>query len=807
MVVKSSDINEATFEARVHSEIKRLFPAAKGFKLTHQRYIQFQIGHKKIPFDSYKYHQFSGRLDVLVSMDDNNLAILELKSPKVILTPEDKEQGLSYARAICPSPPLVIVSNGEDTLFYQTSDGKIWETKSVNEDSLQKIFSYSLKFATEERERAISLLFENNSLFRKELFNEYSQNEIKELQGEVQDFELPLAEDFSIDRLAVVQTLDLISKEESLIVISGPAISGKTNIVAQLCKSEKSKFLTKIFISAKEASYGVFQHIADQLAKEFRIRITNSDVKQWLWQERSNHERIAIIIDDWDPTLENYLKNDIQELLHFVDNFNSITLILTLDENIYNKLKKNPGRKSSSLIGRKAKIIQVQPLNDEEFEYTRKHFYEKYKSIFQDGSELNQDFRIPRILRILATSCKRSYSLKGKGKIEENVFIIPSITNFFIFDVWEKYLDDPKIFTQFRIISNTFIAEKAKRSQKQNLAILAHGRGHITWEAAIKEIGAKNLEELEVFGLVGIVKGPNNHSLMIPKIPELFATTGADVIAENCIEAYSKLGPVQAYRIIIDCSEEFPYGDLVGAFAIGKIAEKDKNLTHYLIDRLLNDKPVVATLTKEGRGLVYFEDCGIINFPIGIDPSSVFINNSHPWLILSQLLPNFLKLNRELIDMFLRLVVGIGSFDNVLLRAAPTSFSSMPKFHIHDMSQNRGFICPKSGIVEPITLAMQTGFYHIPDKMIDLCKFARDEEQIFLAQRLNIAAIATQTCCDEKVENCSIRAQKILKPVLNKLMEEFKEQLKENEEETREVERNEKCPCGSGKKFKKCCKK
>ena len=51
---------------------------------------------------------------------------LELKRPGSLLTTDDDEQGLSYARMLHPRPPLVVVTNGQatrsDIWLYLSSD-------------------------------------------------------------------------------------------------------------------------------------------------------------------------------------------------------------------------------------------------------------------------------------------------------------------------------------------------------------------------------------------------------------------------------------------------------------------------------------------------------------------------------------------------------------------------------------------------------------------------------------------------------------------------------------------------------------
>ena len=68
-----------------------------------------------------------------------------------------------------------------------------------------------------------------------------------------------------------------------------------------------------------------------------------------------------------------------------------------------------------------------------------------------------------------------------------------------------------------------------------------------------------------------------------------------------------------------------------------------------------------------------------------------------------------------------------------------------------------------------------------------------------------MAAMSVGTCFDKDVAHTSQKAQKILRPVIRDLIETVHVEAQQFKKKVGKIGRNEPCPCGSGKKYKKCC--
>lgn len=62
------------------------------------------------------------------------LCVFELKRQGLALTAEDEAQGLSYANLLQPRFPLVVITNGDETRFLESHNGKTWQPSSPSEE-------------------------------------------------------------------------------------------------------------------------------------------------------------------------------------------------------------------------------------------------------------------------------------------------------------------------------------------------------------------------------------------------------------------------------------------------------------------------------------------------------------------------------------------------------------------------------------------------------------------------------------------------------------------------------------------------
>ncbi len=202
---------------------------------------------------------------------------------------------------------------------------------------------------------------------------------------------------------------------------------------------------------------------------------------------------------------------------------------------------------------------------------------------------------------------------------------------------------------------------------------------------------------------------------------------------------------------------------------------------------------------------MYFEDVGKVNVFFGKGTDEFLVGNIQPWNIMAQIASYGIQSGQIPVDLQLRILATVGSYPRTFFRPYPSSIRQNPGFHVHEISEHGSVLCHQSGIIEPITYAIQCGFYHIPKDMLRLCKFAKEEKLFFLAHRLNMAALSVQQCIEVDLAKASKAAQKILRPIVRGTIDVMCTGIKSSVRKSDKVGRNEPCPCFSGKKYKKCC--
>jgi len=96
-----------------------------------------------------------GRADYLITNDANDpLFILELKGPDELLTDDDRDQAISYARLLHPIAPLAVLSNGKEWRIFDTvtkapivrlDDGTRWPGAVLGDDDALRLRSEALE--------------------------------------------------------------------------------------------------------------------------------------------------------------------------------------------------------------------------------------------------------------------------------------------------------------------------------------------------------------------------------------------------------------------------------------------------------------------------------------------------------------------------------------------------------------------------------------------------------------------------------------------------------------------------------------
>ena len=203
----TSSPTEADLEAEIHHAIQKAFSWLAAGSIRHQTKFSFTFGRKKVKVDGSEASRAEARSDIVLYQGEVPVAVLELKRTGVPLTEDDDAQGLSYARVLNPSPPLVVVTNGADLHFIETHNGKRWEPTQRSEQALQALVSSAARVATADMKLAIDTLMGTNAAVWMQAVRQAATETIDELTASWDEPARPFARDFLIPRKAAVRVL------------------------------------------------------------------------------------------------------------------------------------------------------------------------------------------------------------------------------------------------------------------------------------------------------------------------------------------------------------------------------------------------------------------------------------------------------------------------------------------------------------------------------------------------------------------------------------------------------------------------
>lgn len=801
-------MNEATLEARLNAELQRIFPTLGALSISHQDVFTLRFGHKLITINGQDNDKAFGRYDVLIKIDEKPIILFELKRPGKELLADDRDQGLSYARLLDSMPPLLVISNGQETEFYTTYDKKPWITDTIDDEALKTLISHGLACAAAEKDDAVKLLLGQQPQIWTDIIKQFTVEKLNVHHGKLKDLTYPLSKDFSLPRKIRHQIAKQLVEGRQLIALVGPPLSGKSNVVSQICSGE-TEGLVPLYIDGSSLRYGVLQYLANIFARDFFLASSATEIRNWLLTGLRNpvDGRLVIVIDGWSSNVSEQIRNDVEEIMDICKD-GAVSILIAIDEYAFSVLTSVPGRPTKTELGHKMVKFNLDPLDDDEFELAMKCFYDNYKVCFHPGSQYNEEYRYPRVLRIIATQVSTKTLFDNKCS-----FFMLSITSVNFLSLMRRaFVEDTLLRLDLRKLAQAFANDKPERDADPYLAIVSYGRGFITYETAERVLGGERLTRLLSQGHLNIVNYQSDKALIIPRVPELLASAAVYFLTDEILDLINQGHLEKTYEYLVNSALEYPYGDIVAALTIVEVTKKRDDFLTFIIYKLIKDQPTIQELPGTFKGLSAI--------PTTMEPVPIrgeelserkVIGNHGPWLILSHLANIRLATADSSRDVQLELLAAVGSFPYVLRRPDAISSKIVKVFHVHEWPGFGEVLCSKTGIVEPITQAMLINFYNIPKEMIRLCQHAIEEKKWFLLLRVHAAAQATETCADPEVAEASEEVKKMFDSIKDQL---FGAMLTSCSNERRprssgqpKVGRNAPCPCGSGKKYKKCCGK
>lgn len=754
-------MNEATFEAMAHKAIESIFPNFSRLEITHQVIFTVKLGHENV---EVKPNIRRPRLDILIKHKERNLAVLELKKPTITLTDDDRKQGLSYARLLEQMPPLVIVSNGKKTLFYETISGEPLAITNPDIEQLEKLFTQVLEIAARKKDEAIQILLGKDPLIWKHVIDDFNQKSISNHIGNLDTLYLPISESLHLPRKSTERLIDYVGNNP-VIALTGAPLVGKTNVLYEFCYLKNTPFVP-IYINAEDCPYGIFQYLANHFTKHFFSATSTDEVRQWFLNCIVGNPRTdgkTVLIVDGVRHYDDKIIKEINELIDFCSFSKSFSLVIGCDSSNFNLMTQVSGRPGKTLFGKKALKLEVDNLNDLEFENTRNYLMEHWSIDFQNGAKYSRELRAPRIIRMILSQLP---SVREKN----TQLVISSFLPFNALNsVLQGFSNDIRFIDDMVKLVNVSMFQDLKSPLE---VMVTYGRGFVTYEKAESILGEQRIERLLHQGHIERFVDKEQNRYIAPKSPELLAASAVEALFREV----KTMEYDEAIELVLNLCERLPYSDLIAANVFVRLSSEDKFPLHKLIVQLANNPPRIEKIRNDFNGALYFDQTGLVNIPKELLNESPeegkVISNIFPWLVLSQLAtkPLIAEYPEDPGHVYREIIKTVGSYRNILRRYDPIAHpENVMGYLAHTLLDKDGVegevLCGEVGIIEPITYAMMSGFSTLPDELLEICKYAVKEKDPFLKHRLHNAAKSMIGVTDEKIEDTIKQAFKILNNV------------------------------------------
>lgn len=782
-------MNEATFEAHLATTLATLLPTVASSRIVAQPVFTIRLG-KRVFTEHCAASFAAGRADVAVHIDEQPTLMVELKAPDVALTDDDVSQGISYARLHEPMIPILVVTNGSDTQIYSVFDRSALHGDTLDELRITAVLRTSARQAVLSREEAIRSLLEGSPSVWAKALRTRSEEALAELEGDLDDLEYPLCRQFQLPRKATVQLAHALSKGERSVALVGPPISGKTNVLAELCRRSEEFDFVPLYVDCLQAS-DLLAEVSYALTDSFGASVPANKVYDWLrigiGDTRQGRPRVVLILDSLTPQQSEQLIKQASTLVR--NTGPNVGILMALTETALETVRFAPGRTTLTKLGRDTKVLVLQDLDDDEIGIATHNLAAAANIELPSAYSFDAPMRQPRILRLMVASddSLRDVPAGMHGRVPS---IVPTDV---LKELWRRTGSATQLQADLSELAEAYTHDLDVRSKSAELTLISHGIGAISLKTAQKTMTQGAIDRLTQQGHVKQVSGAGQ-MLLVPTVPELLGAATIPVLKAAMHEANKSAGASAAGTILQQQTIGLPLGDRVAALALQTILPENPALFSSIFGSLMDDEPRREPL-KEGSFLMqlptgdpvemtYVGDSLRIRtddgretvIPLDRDDeeSSTVTVNLHPWNILSHLAYAALGFVREGATVPLGPIImqHVGRFRSTLKNFGPAQATpERAAIYEHSLPGFGSVPCPARGIVEPIVYAMQLGFLRFGETMEELAAAAITQGDPAFLMRLYVAASSLQEIADPEVKRRSVRTTNEISAALDKVFE------------------------------------
>ena len=709
---------EADLEAAIHAAVARVFPWLPDGAVRHQTKFSFSFGRATIEVDGASDSRKEARADIILYKDERPLAVLELKRQGIPLSADDEAQGLSYARVLVPSAPLVIVTNGDEVRLLATHTGAPLDGVSTSETGFKALVESAARAAGADLKAAIDTLMGSTPSVWRQAVEQTTDAILRELTASWDTPALPFVPRFLFPRKASVMVAMLLNRGKRLILIEGAPIIGKSNILRELALRSRGSDGPFVFFFLEAAGSGVIQALADALAQKLGWPVKGDEARSWLMRlSRSDGPALVLALDGLDLDQVD-LRREIEDLTSpaFGDR---VRVVLAVDDAVAEQLVVGPNGRTPSPIGRRAKRIAVDHLDDEEFADAQKVLWD-HRIAIMDGGVSARELRFPWVLRALASDIVQAPEYAN----EALAAALPPLLSLDLIVHARERFTDPELCRLAREVAAALLDDARDMARGTPLILESLDTYIVRRKALAARLDGTDIRALITRGYVKPAIHRSGDAVLVVRLPELVASQLADLLAIE-LAPLSRSAPEDAAEWLAGCAGSLPLGDIVCAQAVLDAAQRHGGISFEMIQALLDAAPKEEAIAPGTRFAMHFPGAGMIDLIVQQDGSMVAeidgtrhlieadpeglgstYKDFHSWQILSHLAgyPFAIELadSLERVDPYILMEVGAAA---MVLRQ-PGLEAEFNGVLMHEIPDVGSIVCHEAGIVEPITLSI-----------------------------------------------------------------------------------------------------
>jgi len=577
---------EAELESRIFAALLEAFPNIQRDDLKAQLSFTVRLGHDTYDVDAVSDWKKRGRADLILNLRGRPLAVVEVKREDQPLTPGVFKQAQSYANLLNPRPPLVVVSNGLETLVYDSDSGGQWTGGDDAAGAIQRLFANAGKMAAADKRWAIEALMGREADLWVSMVRKSSERLIGGMTDKPGKGGRPFTRDVLFPRKASGLALQaLLDPDVPLFtVVEGAPLAGKSSVLREIVlATQASEELAVLMLRGNRT--GLFQSLANLFSAELEWNLSPTDVRQWL-RRMSVAEAgpiLVLAVDGVDP--ESDMAADLEELPTLLPG-SHLKVILTTDQS--NALIQTGNGRGKTALGESAWSVHVDQLDLDELRQALQVLAD-HGVLFAVGVEYAVEYRAPWLLRFL-------YDEVAREGIPGHSCVHPPALGLGLIGLARKvHAGQHELERGYRLLARCMLADE---EVIQSNLVLATSNGFLVRQDALTNEARAAVETLQGLGAARRYRHPTGEDVVVPTMPAAFLAELGRAAGEELITRI-KVDPEEAGEWLGWRLDSVDLGDLAGAEALRTVVDLTGSLSLGVIEGLLSIVPVESHTQPE----------------------------------------------------------------------------------------------------------------------------------------------------------------------------------------------------------------